>query len=106
MAVTPTHPRENTPMKATWNGTVIAESEHTEVLEGNHYFPAESVKREHLLHSNHTTMCSLKGKATYQSLFVNGDVNPDAAWTYLEPRDGYEHIRGHVAFFKGVQVTD
>lgn len=93
-------------MKAIWNDTVIAESDTTEVIEGNHYFPPASVRQAHLLHSNHTTMCSLKGRATYHSVFVNGDVNPDAAWTYLDPQAGYEHIRGHVAFFKGVRVVD
>lgn len=93
-------------MKATWNGVTIADSDTTIVLEGNHYFPAESVDRNCLLSSNHRTMCSLKGQASYHDLFVDGNVNPNAAWFYPEPRDGYEHIRGHIAFFKGVQVTE
>ncbi len=93
-------------MKAIWNGVTIAQSDATIVLEGNHYFPPESVDRNCLLGSNHRTMCSLKGQASYHDLFVDGNVNPNAAWFYPEPRDGYEHIKNHIAFFKGVQVVE
>ena len=93
-------------MKAIRNGVTIAQSDATIVLEGNHYFPPESVDRNCLLSSNHRTMCSLKGQASYHDLFVDGNVNPNAAWFYPEPRDGYEHIKGHIAFFKGVQVVE
>ena len=93
-------------MKAIWNGTTIADSEHTIVLEGNHYFPPESLNKNCLLSSNHRTSCSLKGQASYQSVFVDGNVNPDAAWFYADPKEGYEEIKGHVAFFKGVQIVD
>ncbi len=93
-------------MKAIWNGTVIAESDDTVLVEGNHYFPAESVKKEHLLPSNTKTSCAWKGQASYHTLFVNGDANPDAAWFYPEPREAAAHIKGRVAFWKGVQVVE
>ncbi len=93
-------------MKAIWNGVTLAESEHTVVLEGNHYFPAESVNKNYLLSSNHRTSCSLKGQAQYHDVFVDGNVNPTAAWYYAEPKEGYEEIRGHIAFYKGVQIVD
>ncbi len=93
-------------MKAIWKGTVVAESDDTVVVEGNHYFPAESVRRDYLLPSNTKTMCSWKGQASYHTLFVNGDANPDAAWFYPEPNDAAREIKGRIAFWKGVQVTD
>ncbi len=93
-------------MKAIWNGATIADSATTVVLEGNHYFPADSVNKSCLLSSNHRTSCSLKGQANYHDLFVGGSVNPNAAWFYAEPKEGYEEIKGHVAFFKGVQIVD
>ena len=92
-------------MKAVWQGTVVAESSDTVVVEGNHYFPAEAVKREYLLPSNTKTMCSWKGQASYHTLLVNGNANPDAAWYYPEPKDAAANIKGRVAFWKGVQVT-
>ncbi len=91
-------------MKAIWNGAVIAQSEHTVVLEGNHYFPADSLAREFVSFSNHKTTCPWKGQASYYSLLVNGEMNTDAAWYYAEPKPEAEDIRGHVAFWKGVQV--
>ena len=93
-------------MKAVWKGTVVAESDDTVVVEGNHYFPAESLKREYLLPSNTRTMCSWKGQASYHTLFVNGDANADAVWTYPDPKEAAAHIKGRVAFWKGVQVVD
>lgn len=93
-------------MRAIWKGTVVAESDDTVVVEGNHYFPAASVKREYLLPSNTKTMCSWKGQASYHTLFVNGDANPDAAWFYPEPKGAAAAIKGRVAFWKGVQVVD
>jgi uncharacterized protein (DUF427 family) len=93
-------------MKAIWNGVTLAESNDTVVLEGNHYFPAESVNKNFLLSSNHRTSCSLKGQAQYHDVFVDGNVNPTAAWYYAEPKEGYEEIRGHIAFYKGVQIVD
>lgn len=93
-------------MKAIWKDTVLAESDDTIVIEGNHYFPADSLKREYTLSSNHKTMCSWKGQASYLSLFVNGDVNPDAAWFYPNPLEAAAEIKDRVAFFKGVQVIE
>jgi uncharacterized protein (DUF427 family) len=92
-------------VKAIWNGKVIAESDETEVVEGNHYFPLEAVKRDYLRPSTTTTVCPWKGKASYYSLDVDGEVNSDAAWYYPEPKDAAAHIKDHVAFWKGVQVT-
>lgn len=93
-------------MKAIWNGTVVAESDDTVVVEGNHYFPAEAVKKEYLLPSNTKTMCSWKGEASYHTLFVDGDANPDAAWYYPEPKEVAAQIKGRIAFWKGVQVVE
>ena len=93
-------------MKAVWNGTVVAESNDTVVVEGNHYFPADAVKKDHLLSSNTKTMCSWKGQASYHTLFVNGDANPDAVWFYPEPLAAAASIKGRLAFWKGVQVTE
>lgn len=93
-------------MKAIWNGTVVAESDDTVVLEGNHYFPAASVKPQHLLPSNTVTTCSWKGVARYHTLFVDGDANPDAVWTYPEPKEAAAQIQGRLAFWKGVQIVD
>ena len=74
-------------MKATWNGAVIAESDDTVVVEGNHYFPESSLKREYVTFSNHRTSCPWKGQAHYYSLMVDGDVNPDSVWYYPEPSE-------------------
>ena len=93
-------------MKAIWNGTVVAESDDTVVVEGNHYFPAEAVKKQYLLPSNTKTMCSWKGEASYHTLFVDGDANPDAAWFYPEPKEAAAQIKRRVAFWKGVQVVE
>ena len=91
-------------MKAIWNGAVIAESEDTVVVEGNHYFPPESVHREFLAPSSTTTVCSWKGTASYYSIEVAGRANPDAAWYYPEPKEAARNIAGRIAFWKGVQV--
>lgn len=92
-------------MKAIWNGVTIAESDDTVVVEGNHYFPESSLKREYVTFSNHRTSCPWKGQAYYHSLFVNGEMNPDAVWYYPEPSDAAAEIKGRVAFWKGVQVV-
>jgi uncharacterized protein (DUF427 family) len=93
-------------MKAVWNGVVVAESDDTVVVEGNHYFPAESLDSKFLLPSNTKAMCSRKGQASYHTLFVNGDANPDAVWTYPDPKEAAANIKGRVAFWKGVKVTE
>lgn len=92
-------------MKAIWNDTVIAESNDTVLVEGNHYFPDSSLKKEHITFSNHHTVCPWKGTASYYSLLVKGELNPDAAWYYPEPKPEANNIRGHVAFWKGVKVA-
>lgn len=91
-------------MKALWNETVIAESDQTVVVEGNHYFPADSIKNEYLKSSNHQTTCFWKGKASYYNIDVNGSTNENAAWYYSEPSEKAQNIKGHVAFWKGVDV--
>ncbi|GGM21336.1 DUF427 domain-containing protein [Deinococcus aerophilus] len=93
-------------MKATWNGTVIAQSDDTVVVEGNHYFPAASVNAEYLRPSETRSVCPWKGTASYHTLEVGGQRNPDAAWFYPEPKDAAAQIRDRVAFWKGVQVSE
>ena len=92
-------------MKATWNGTVIAESNDTVLVEGSHYFPESSLDRQYITFSNHKTSCPWKGQASYYSLNVNGDINTDAVWYYADPKPEAEQIRGRVAFWKGVKVA-
>lgn len=91
-------------MKAIWNGQVIAESNDTVVVEGNHYFPADSIKREYLADSASHTVCGWKGTASYYSLNVDGVANKDAVWYYPEPKAAAAEIKGRVAFWKGVKV--
>ena len=91
--------------RAVWNGTVIAESSDTVVVEGNHYFPAENVKQEFLHPSETHTVCGWKGTASYYDIEVNGQVNPGAAWYYPAPKPAAQNVAGHVAFWKGVQVV-
>lgn len=93
-------------MKAVWNGTVIAESDATIVIESNHYFPADSVHREFFTDSATTSECPWKGHANYYSVVVDDKTNADAAWYYAAPKDAAKEIAGYVAFWKGVQVTD
>jgi uncharacterized protein (DUF427 family) len=92
-------------MRATWNGAVIAESNETVIVEGNHYFPAEALKREFVVESAHRTTCPWKGTAHYYTLQVNGAENRDAVWYYPTPKAGAEQVAGRVAFWKGVQVS-
>lgn len=90
---------------ARWNDTIIAASDDTVVVEGNHYFPRDSVTAT-LLDSTASSVCPWKGTASYYSVEVDGQVNADAAWTYPEPKDAAAEIKGRVAFWKGVVVTD
>lgn len=92
-------------MKAIWNKTVIAESDETIIVEGNHYFPLASVNQNYCQPSDKTTSCFWKGKANYYTLNVNGEHNKDAAFYYAEPKTKAENIKGYVAFWKGVQVS-
>jgi uncharacterized protein (DUF427 family) len=91
-------------MKAIWNNTVIAESNETVIVEGNHYFPSDAIKSEYFQPSSTHTTCGWKGEASYYNLTVNGDVNKDAAWYYPQPKDAAKNIENHVAFWKGVKV--
>ena len=93
-------------MKAIWNGKIIAESKSTVNIEGNHYFPAESVKKEYLVDSDTHSICPWKGNASYYSLKVEGRVNTDAAWYYPNPSELAQSITGHIAFWKGVQIVE
>lgn len=92
-------------MKAIWNDTVIAESDDTVVVEGNHYFPLSSVNEALLKSSEKTTFCPWKGTANYYTLSIDGAENTDAAWYYAQPKDAAKQIAGRVAFWRGVQVV-
>ncbi|MDQ3396358.1 MAG: DUF427 domain-containing protein [Deinococcota bacterium] len=92
-------------MKAIWNNTVIAASEDTALVEGNHYFPKGSLHSEYFKSSDHHTTCPWKGVASYYHLEVDGKTNENAAWTYLEPKEAAAEIKEHVAFWKGVEVA-
>ena len=90
--------------KATWNDTVLAESDRTVVVEGNHYFPLADVKREYLVESDTTTRCPWKGECHYYTVVAAMETNRDAAWYYPDPLPAAANIKGHVAFWKGVKV--
>jgi len=92
-------------MKAIWNGRVIAESDQTIVIEGNHYFPPQSVRQEFLQDSPTHTVCPWKGTASYYNLVVDGQTNKDAAWYYPTPKDAAQQIKGYVAFWRGVKAV-
>jgi uncharacterized protein (DUF427 family) len=92
-------------MKALWNGQIIAESDDIVMIEGNPYFPAESIKKEFFIDSNTHTECHWKGTASYYSIKVNGETNSDAAWYYPETSDLANSIKGRIAFWKGVEVV-
>lgn len=93
-------------MKAVWNGAVIAESDDTVVVEGNHYFPREAVNDDVLRPSSRSTSCAWKGRASYYSIDVDGQVNQDAAWFYPDPLPGAESVAGRIAFWRGVEVHE
>ncbi len=91
--------------KAIWNGTVLAESDKTEVVEGNQYFPAESINKDLFKASDTHSVCPWKGTASYYTISVDGKENKDAAWYYPAPKDAAKQIKDYVAFWKGVEVT-
>lgn len=91
--------------KATWNGQVIAESEVTEIVEGNHYFPADALRKDFFESSEYTSVCGWKGTANYYHIVVDGKRNEDAAWYYADPKPEAHNISGYVAFWKGVEVS-
>ena len=93
-------------MKAIWNDAVLAESDETIVVEGNHYFPPDSVNREYFRESDKHSTCPWKGLASYYDVVVDGKVNKDAAWYYPAPKEAAKQITGYVAFWKGVQVKE
>lgn len=93
-------------MKAYWNNQLLAESNDTIVIEGNHYFPPESINQEFFSKNDTHTVCSWKGTASYYTLQVNGKENKDAAWYYPETKELANSIEGYVAFWKGVEVKE
>lgn len=96
--------RRDTVPQAVWNGEIIADSEDTIVVEGNHYFPPESVAEEYLRDSDRTSVCPWKGTARYRDVAVDGEVNDNAAWSYPEPSEAAAQIEGWIAFWHGVEV--
>jgi uncharacterized protein (DUF427 family) len=92
-------------MKAIWNGEVLAESDETIIVEGNHYFPPEAIKEEYFQESSMHTTCPWKGSANYYDVVVDGDVNGSAAWYYPAPKQAAKSIEGYVAFWHGVRVV-
>ncbi|MBT3046854.1 MAG: DUF427 domain-containing protein [gamma proteobacterium symbiont of Ctena orbiculata] len=93
-------------MKAIWNGRIVAESDDTLIVEGNHYFPPDSLNREYFRSSSTTSICSWKGTASYYTISVDGRENRDAAWYYPSPSAAAEEIRNHVAFWHGVEIIE
>ena len=93
-------------MKAVWNDKVIAESDDTVMIENNHYFPPDSIRKEYFKPNDDHTTCPWKGEANYYDVLVDGDVNKSAAWYYPEPKDAAEEIKDHVAFWNGVKVVE
>lgn len=93
-------------MKAIWNDQVIAQSDDTVVVEGNHYFPPDSIDQQYYQASDKTTFCPWKGTASYHHVVVNGETNSDAAWYYPEPKAKASNIKDHIAFWRGVKVID
>ena len=93
-------------MKAIWQGKVVAESDDTVVVEGNHYFPNDSLQQDYIRSSTTTSHCPWKGTAHYYSLEIDGQINTDAVWYYPEPKSAAAEIIGRVAFWRGVEVTE
>lgn len=91
-------------VKAFWNNQLIAESNNTKVIEGNHYFPADSINSSFFSESNTETFCPWKGTAHYKNITVNGQENKDAAWYYANPKEKAKEIKDHFAFWKGVEI--
>ena len=93
-------------MKAIYNGTIIAESDETIVIENNHYFPPDAVHHDFLKASDHRTTCPWKGDAHYYDVIVDGKESRNAAWTYPQPKDAAAEIKGYIAFWRRVEVTE
>jgi uncharacterized protein (DUF427 family) len=90
--------------QAKWQDVILAESNDTIVIEGNHYFPPDSLDRQYFLDSNTNTTCSWKGEASYYTIKVGDQVNPDAAWYYPDPKEAAAEIRDYVAFWNGIEI--
>lgn len=90
--------------KAIWNGVVLAESDHCEMVEGNYYFPPDTINQEYFQPSDTHTTCSWKGVANYYTVVVDGQENKDAAWYYPEPKEKANNIKNYIAFWRGVKV--
>jgi len=93
-------------MKAVWKNKVIAESDDTIVVEGNHYFPPKSIKKDHFIPSDYTTVCSWKGTAKYYDIVVDDQINENAAWFYQSPSEKAVNIKDRIAFWKGVEIVE
>ena len=93
-------------MKAIWNDVTLAESDETISIEGNHYFPPESIKKEYFKQSDYHTACPWKGEASYYNIIVDEEMNSDSAWFYPDPKEAAKEIKDYVAFWKGVKVVD
>ena len=93
-------------MKAVWQGTVVAESDDTVVVEGNHYFPRDSLSSDYFVASDHESYCPWKGTASYYSLQVEGNTNENAAWYYADPKPDASMVADRVAFWRGVEVVE
>lgn len=93
-------------MKAIWNNKTIAETKETVIIENNHYFPSDAIKKEFFKPSDTHTNCPWKGEASYFTIEVNGKINKDAAWYYPNPKPAADAIKNHVAFWKGVEIKE
>jgi len=93
-------------VKAVWKGKIIAESNRTEMVEGNHYFPPDSINKGLLRKSSHHTICPWKGKASYYDAVVDNETNENAAWYYPEPKEAAKNIKSYVAFWNGVEIEE
>ena len=92
--------------QAKWNGAILADSDATEVVEGNHYFPPDVIDPQYFRKSDTTSVCGWKGTASYYDVVVDGQVNKDAAWYYADPKSAAANIKDHIAFWKGVEVGE
>lgn len=93
-------------MKAIWNNQIIAESDETIVVEGNHYFPEDSINKEFFKGSDTFTVCPWKGRASYYTVAVGDEVNQDSAWYYPEPKERAKQIQNYIAFWRGIEVSE
>ena len=92
-------------MKAIWKNTTLAESDKTIVIEGNHYFPPDSINKQYFQESSHHSICPWKGQASYYDIIIEGEVNKDSVWYYPEPKEAAKEITNYVAFWKGIEVA-